>query len=262
MKFFIRSACAFVALAMLGACSPARTGVVDGALATNLRPSIVVKANAPFALAASGRVWASPASDEMLRDNHASFDFAVYADPSAASIEKFAYAAVVRLEDDAKWRFAPQGHKLPGQLGGMKRMDPAMREGRMYTLHVPSQGDWSSELLQANGMDVPEVWLAKRWVFSLDIGGRALAEYREPWPADMDVPQPDAMWMRDADAAYLRAFDLRAQEAFTFGTDSVDFSAVAQPASQWKKTAAAPDVEALVGKVMRNMQDNDDFKFP
>ncbi|MDL2210174.1 hypothetical protein LJC26_05165, partial [Desulfovibrio sp. OttesenSCG-928-O18] len=118
MRSFTRVLCLVCAVVLLGACSPARTGVVDGTLTTNLRPAINIKANSPFALADSGRVWAFPLSEEMTRGNSATFDFAVYTDKSASPAGRLAYAAIIRLEDDTNWVFVPQGHKLPGMFGG------------------------------------------------------------------------------------------------------------------------------------------------
>lgn len=241
---------------LLGSCSAARTGVIDGTLTTNLRPAISIAANAPFALAGSGRVWAYPFSKEMARGIAASFDFAVYTDKSVSPADRFAYAAIIRLDDDANWVFVPQGHGLPGMFAGRKRVEPASREGSLYSLHVNSRGDWASELLQANGTETPEAWLAKRWVFSLDKGVRAMAEYREPWPQDLDVPGSGIMPLRDPQAEFLRDFERRALEAFTFGTEFGDFSGVAQAGQAWIMPRSGPDIEKLVGEVMRVMHDD------
>ena len=248
----------FAASLLLAACSPARTGVVNGTLSTNLRPAISITANAPFTVADSGRIWVSPKTDMVLGALNASFDYAVFTDASVSPAAKFAYAAIIRLDDVEHWNFVPQGKTLPGSFGARKKVEPASREGAMYTLHVPSAGDWASELLVTNGTATPEAWIAKRWLFSLDSGFRALAEYREPWPADFEVPDADIILLRDAQADFLRAFERRAVAAFTFEPALGEFTA-APPASAWQNAPLHPDVAKLAGEIIYVDHSADDY---
>lgn len=261
MKLYTRIFVSLCAVLLLGACSAARNGVVNGRLGTNLRPAISIEANAPFALADSGRVWSGILSDSMHPNNNASVDYAVYTDAAASPAQRFAYAAIIRLGNDVDWEFVPQGHRLPGMFGPQKKVEPANREGSLYSLYVRSQGDWASDLLQANDVSVPELWLAKRWVFSLDTGARAMAEYREPWPEDIEIPATEFVLLRESHAAYLDAFERRALAVFSFGSDMTDFSGAVQEKSTWKKPRTAPDVEALVGEVARVTHGNDGTAF-
>lgn len=257
MKPSIRFVLLAAASLSLFACSPARTGVVNGALTTNLLPPVTIQANAPFALADSGRVWASPrVADDVTADADMSVDYAVYTDPSAPLSARFAYAAIIRFDDPAAWAFVPQGAKLPGSFGQVKPSGPPALEGTMSTLRVPSVGDWAAELLAANGAAVPEQWLAARWIYNLDSGGRAMAEYREPWPEGLEAPDGGIMPLRDRDAEFLRAFENRAAAVFSVDSARGDFSGAPRLTNQWQKPADAPDVVRLVGDIRREYHDD------
>ena len=258
MKSYARLITIVAASFLLSACAGAKTGVLpDGTLSTNLRPAVSIKANAPFALADAGRVWASPKTDMLPGSTDASFDYAVYADPSSSPASVFAYAAILRLTDNESWEFLPQGNGLPGVFGG-RQGEASVRSGYIYTLHVPASNDWASELLAANGVTVPEAWIAKRWLFSLDTDARALAEYREPWPEGLDVPGgSDVMLLGESQAAFLRDFERRAVAAFSFAPVPGNFENVVPRVSAWKKAPVLPNVEKLMGDVIQKDFGND-----
>lgn len=249
MKPYARIFAVFFASLLFAACSAGRTGVVGGVLTTNQRPAISIAVKAPFTLADCGRVWASPRTMEVPGSVTASFDYAVYTDGTVSPAAKIAYAAIIRLEDAERWNFVPQGNTLPGSFGVRQGAGPVDRAGALYTLHVPAAGDWASELLAANGTAVPHAWIAKRWLFSLDKGTRAMAEYREPWPADLDVPQTDLMLLSASNAEFLKAFETRALAVFSFDTAVGDFSGPA-PTSGWHASPVPPDVKNLSGDVI------------
>jgi hypothetical protein len=259
MKISTRLMMVFAASLLVAACSPARTGVVNSTLTTNQRPAISIEPQAPLRLADSGRVWVSPRTDVVPGMATASFDYAVYTDPAASASSVLAYAAIIRLEDRDRWMFAPQGKALPGSFGNGKKFQEVCREGFLYTLHVPGAGDWVSELLTANGKAVPEAWIAKRWVFSLDSELRGLAEYREPWPADFDVPALDIVLLRPEHADFLREFDSRAQAAFGFSPESQEFSGP-PPSAAWTAAPVHPDVARLVGEVLAVDNSGNDYE--
>lgn len=246
------------AAAALAACSPARTGVVDGTLTTNVRPGMAITANKPLEFVSGGRTWSTIKANGTTATSNASFDYALFVDPAVPPAEKFACAAFVRLEENTAWFFVPQGNNLPGQFGPATPALPASREGRIYTLHVPSENDWASDVLRENGQTPPKAWLVQRWVFSLESDVRAMAEYREPWPASFDVPQSEFMPLRDADAGRLRDFAKRARAAFSFEDTTAEFIAAPQAGRAWNTPRAAPDVPRLVGEVIYITQGGDE----
>ncbi len=250
MKTYSRASIVFFTCLLLAACSPARTGTVNGTLTTNVRPAITISANAPFVLADSGRVWVSPKTDALPGAADATFDYAVYRDPAVSPAQRLAYASIIRFEDMESWNFVSLG-RLPDSFGGKKPAGVAGRGGFIYTLCVPAVGDWASDLLAANGVEPPEAWMAQRWVIDLDKGARAIAEYREPWPAVMDVPESDILLIGDKDHTLLRAFEQRALAAFAFSTDRGDFAGAAAESSAWQKPLSQPDVARLAGDIIR-----------
>jgi hypothetical protein len=251
MKLHFRTVFLLFAVGALAACSPARTGVINDTLTTTYKPGLAITTNKPLALASSGKIWAPVKGDDIAAISSAIFDYALYVDPTVSPAEKFAYAAFIRLEDKARWMFQPQGHGLPGQFGAGKSVLPEGREGKIYTLHVPSQNDWASDVLRENGHTPPEAWLVKLWVYSLDSDARAMAEYREPWPEYFEVPSSDIMLLNDTSADFLRNFEKRAVAAFVFDATSADFSGVPQSAPAWKTPRVDPDAERLVGDIIR-----------
>lgn len=256
MKTLFHLLAVFSASLLLAACSPARTGVVNGTLTTNVRPAVSISANAPFVLADSGRLWLSPVTNAVPGLADASFDYAVYTDPSVSPASRFAYAAIIRLQDMETWNFTPQ-RSLPGAFGAKQRTARIAHGGFMYTLHVPSGhadaalgGDWASDLLAANGVTPPSAWIAKRWVYDVDRGARAIAEYREPWPADLDVPEEDLLLVGSEDLEFLRDFERRALAAFSMTADIGDFPGIPETRTAWKRPASLPDAVRLAGDIV------------
>lgn len=250
MNTYSRASMVFFVCLLLAACSPARTGVVNGTLTTNVRPAVTIRANAPFVLADSGRIWVSPTTDSLLGAADATFDYAVYRDPALSPAQRFAYASIIRFEDMESWNFVSLG-RLPGSFGAIKPVDLVGRGGFIYTLYVPSAGDWASDMLANNGVEPPEAWIAQRWVIDLDKGARALAEYREPWPATMDVPASDILLIGDKDHMFLRNFEQRAIAAFSFSLERGDFTDAAAQSSTWQRSSLHPDVARLAGEIIR-----------
>lgn len=251
MKTYTRMAAILAASVLLAACGGQKTGVLNNTLTTNLKPAITITAHAPFAMMDAGRVWAAPKTDVTPGMADTSFDYAVYASPSVPVSTAFAYAAIIRLDAGDKWEFVPKGNRIQGSFGARKKVAPANRDGAVYTLHVPSEGDWASALLTENGHAVPEAWIAKRWMFSLDSSSRAVAEYREPWPAGLDVPEDDIMLLRESHAVFLQEFETRAFAAFSFDTSVGDFGETSPQVSSWKKSPVPPNVERLAGDVIQ-----------
>lgn len=258
MKTYARMVAILAASILLAACGAQRTGVLNNTLTTNVKPAITITAHAPFAVVDAGRVWAVPKTDVTPGMADTSFDYAVYASPTASVSTAFAYAAILRLDDSANWEFVPKGSRIQGSFGARKKVEPAKRDGAVYTLHVPPAGDWASALLAENGHAIPEAWIAKRWMFSLDSASRAVAEYREPWPAGLEVPESDIMLLRESHAVFLQEFEKRAFAVFSFDTSTSDFGETPPRVSTWKRSPVSPNVERLAGDVIqvdRSMSD-------
>ncbi|MDR3073937.1 MAG: hypothetical protein LBV01_04325, partial [Deltaproteobacteria bacterium] len=102
-----------------------------------------------------------------------------------------------------------------------------------------------------------EAWLAKRWIFSLTNDARAMAEYREPWPDGLEIPESEVMLLHDAQAEFLRAFERRALAAFSFGGERGEFSGAPKAKPSWNVPESLPDVEKLVGEVLRRQDGRD-----
>lgn len=231
------------------ACSPARTGVIGSTLTTNERTAISITANPPLTLADAGKVWAVPKSNMMTTFGNASFDYAIYTEKGVSPATRMACAAIIRLTDKERWAFQPQTN-IPGTFGRETVPDYDGRDGRGYTLRVTAAGDWVSDVLAVNGTTPPQTWLAKRWVFVLEQNVRAIAEYREAWPENLEAPGGrDVTLLRDRDVEALRAFENRAEKAFRFSADEGIFTGAPQ-ASTWVMPRTDPDVAALAGEVM------------
>lgn len=258
MKIFCRTLAVTVASLAVLSCSGAKTGVTPaGVLTTNQRPAMAITVNAPMTLLDGGRLWVSPKTDMLPGAADATFDYGLYAVPGTSPAAAFAYAAIIRLNDRENWEFVPQGPTLPGSFGSRRAASGV--DGYSYTVHVSSQGDWAAELLAANGVSVPEAWIAKRWLFSLDRDLRALAEYREPWPADLDVPDSDLVLLREKHAAFLRAFDSRAAAVFSFSAGPGDFDGASPRVSAWNRAPVLPAVSKLAGDVIRRENNWDNY---
>ena len=260
MRAYTRSTLMFLACLSLWACAPSRTGVVNGMLTTNVRPAIGVTANKPFTLADSGRIYAQPETNVNTAVANATFDYAVYTDPAVSPAERMAYAAIIRLEESDAWAFFPDAGKLPNSFGATRAPDFTGREGDVYTLCIPAEGDWASALVTANGAKSPAQWLAARWVFITDTDTKAIAEYREVWPEGLETPTTDMMLLYDKDAEYLRAFEKRARTVFSFDSSPGDFSSYAPASPRWNLPRMDPNIPALAGEIMslENSDSNSD----
>lgn len=251
MKTYARMGAIFAVSVLLAACGARQTGVLHNTLTTNVKPAITITAHAPFAVVDAGRVWTVPKTDVTPGMADTSFDYAVYASPAAPVSSAFAYAGIIRLDAGDMWEFVPKGNRIQGSFGARKKVEPVNRDGAVYTLRVPAEGDWASALLAENGHAIPEAWIAKRWMFSLDSASRAVAEYREPWPAGLDVPESDIMLLRESHAVFLQEFEKRAFAVFSFDTSIGDFSETAPRVSTWKRSPVQPNVERLAGDVIQ-----------
>ena len=250
MLAYSRSLLLAVVLVLPLACAPARTGVVGNTLSTNAAPTISLTAEPPLSLAGHGRLWVSPSSDVMGDPALASFDYALYTDPSAGPVQRFAYAAIVRLADDGNWYFEPQSGKYSYPFSRNTGSGSDDFEWTAQTLVIPSAQDWPSAVWQVNGRQVPKTWLAKRWTASMDLGTRAVAEYREAWPQCLNA-DADLGALSGKEGECLSEFNKRAEGAFAVSNVPANFAATPASPSTLALPEDMPNTGKLVGSVKR-----------
>ncbi len=252
MLSYLRLTFLIAILAFAAACSPIRTGVTGNTLTSNAAPAVSVTANPPLTMAGHGRLWITPEGDVMGSTALASFDYAIYADTASGPVPRFAYAAIARLTDRDNWHFEPQSWKQAGALS-MHRAEiaPVGLAWTAQTLLVPSANDWPSDVWRTNKRDVPETWLVKRWIASLDDDMRLVAEYREALPQCLEAVSPDLVLMSGKESDCLSAFNQRAEKVFSVRPEATDLNAAPAPASNLALPASAPNTANLMGKVQR-----------
>ena len=250
MSLFSRCCILAAITVLLGACSPARTGVSGSTLTMNTTPGIRITAAAPFSPTDHGSLWVTPRTDSMTDSPLASFTYAVYA--NSAQPDAVAYAAIVTLSDAVNWGFTPQPQKLPFSFGPLHPVAEHGLFGSVQNLCIPASSDWASEFLQAKGAKTPGAWLAQRWVYDLGQGIRAIAEYREPKPDWLDASSRDILLVDEKDLTALREFQKRATVVFTASPLSGDN--IIQPVLVERPI---PDVATLAGEITRTDRGGD-----
>lgn len=238
-----------LALAMLSGCSPARTGLTGNTLSTNTRPAISITANEPLQPMASGRLWITMANNrDMLRSSTAAFNYAVFSEPNGSGlVTRHAHATLTQLNDDMNWRFQPDTWRESNAFTFSRNSALEGYRWTMQTLRVPSRGDWFSDLWVANGREVPEVWLAKRWGALLNNSNKAVLEYREPWPDCLEAVDMDLLIISGDGAACLSGFNSRAANAFTTAAENAPLSDTPPASVLTIMPAGSPDSLRLVG---------------
>lgn len=240
-----------LALAVLSGCSPAQTGLTGNTLSTNTRPAISITANEPLQPVASGRLWVSMANNrDLFRNSTAAFNYAVFSEPGGSGlVTRHAHATITRLNDNMSWRFQPDTWRESNAFTFSRNSPLEGYRWTMQTLRVPSQGDWFSDMWVANGREVPEVWLAKRWGALLNDSNKAVLEYREPWPDCLEAVDTDLLLISGDSAACLSGFNSRAANAFTTAAANTPLEGT-QPASVLTiMPASSPNTLRLVGEV-------------
>lgn len=244
------------ALAALVSCSAdaARTGVVGNTLTTNVRPYVSVRLDTAFTLLGAGKTLLAAKTDITTDEAAVWLHYAMFAaDAGDGPQKRFAWTAVARLETPKAWRFQPGG-TFPGAFSAnVPGLEPAFAgQWSGSLLRITADGDWTSGVLAENAQAAPNAWLAARWILHLNDATKVLAEYREPWPEDID-PQnmADPRFLRDAALDYFDAFTRRAKAAFTVTKDKGDFKTASEtPLPHFALPRSRPVVAQLIGEVV------------
>ena len=233
-------------LLLLAACTPARTGVVDGSLASTLYPPISVEVDSSLVLHGHGREWVTLATNLLTTRPLGSFDYAVYSGGGAEGpVTRHAHVIFLRPENTWTWVFVPESQ---GMLGALYYRQTAM-DGMTVTeqiMPVSAKGDWLSALWRANGREVPERWLARRFSATPDRALRVVAEYREPWPACL--PE-DAASRLLVPGECLEDFLQNSGDIFTFIRSVRDADAIVSAPSGLKTPEISPNTRKLAGEL-------------
>lgn len=248
MRRFLHNCRLLLAACLITACTPARTGVIGNTLTTNIKPEISITGLSPLILRASGRL--RPNSGMASTTDSADFtvDYAVFTDKDADT--RFAYAAIVRIDNEGRWFFHP-----PAPFDEAFAVSDRMIGGFSWStqmLRLSSGKDWASgvrEDLEGVSSGTPEFWLAKRWVAHLTDTARAVMEYREPWPEAVQVMGTNTVVLSDSAAAFLQQFDARADAAFLVEKKRGEFDKNT-PQPKTAKPRIPVNVAAMAGTVM------------
>ena len=245
------------AACLLTACTPARTGVIGNTLTTNVKPAISITGQSSFVVKAHGTLRPETATDNATAREMVVFDYAFFADKTPSettSANRFAYAAIARVSTPKAWRFQPPA-KADGALSAKT---VTIKEVAFFEqiLRVASQDDWGSEVWEENGNSVPRYWLAKRWVAHLNDEVRAVMEYREEWPAEMNAVSEDLIILNGNAGKALLAFNKRADAAFSVEKREGDFAGTQTPPSEYSVSSKSPNITKLVGEVVTTGNDS------
>lgn len=254
MRRLLISIC-LLATGALCACTAARTGTVGNTLTTNTRPQVSLTANAPLQRASSGTLWVvGTNSARSMNPPMVELSYALFAQGAPdqnGPVTASAHAFIMRLPDE-NWHFSPDSwpHFQVLPFGGTASAGNLPWPGRL--LRVPAEGDWISDMWKANGRDVPEFWLAKRWAETLGETAKGVMEYREPWPEGLDETM-----VFGKGAEQLAEFVKRADAAFTMTTEYTGLPETA-PANSLTLPALQPDTLRLVGDIDATDRGNSD----
>ena len=248
MSRFFQSFRMFLAAFLVTACTPSRTGVMENALTTNVKPLITITGLAPLTVQGQGKVWADAETDRLTTQQTVSFDYAIFADAVSGPVSRFGFAAIARVSQPEMWRFEPTADPAGNFAASEIQVDGI--EFMVNLMRTASAKDWPSDVWRENGRDVPEIWLAKRWTAHLNDGVRAVAEYREAWPAGLKSISAQAVIPGGSEGQYLADFITRADAAFRMekkgGTFPKGFS---DKTTGLRIPRTLPDITRLVGRV-------------
>lgn len=250
MRRLFQSLRLLLAACLLTACTPARTGVIGNTLTTNVKPEISITGQDPLVIRASGRLRPNSGMATTSDSADFTFDYAFFTESNAE--KRFAYAAIVRIDNEGQWLFQPPA-RFDGAFGVSERMVGGF-QWSIQLLRVSSDKDWASGVWSdvnggAPASETPEFWLAKRWITHLNSATRAVMEYREPWPGNLAVLGQDTVLVSDSAAAILQQFDARAEAAFLVEKKRGEFDKNA-PQPQATKPRIPINIAKLVGTII------------
>ena len=246
MRPFFRSLRLLFPAILLTTCTPARTGVIGNTLTTNVKPRISITGQAPWTVAAHGRF--SPYSGPTTTTEKAilEYNYVFYTDSRHS--DRFAHAAIVKIEHGGKWNFQPPGRFDDAFLDGSELRDGI--QWSVQTLRISNADDWPGSVWEDAGNPPHRIWLAKRWIAHLDSTTRAIMEYREAWPENMPVLSSTMPILSDSAGTALRAFDERADAVFLAEKKAGDFSGQPAPDRRQATFRIQPDIPKLLGNVI------------
>ncbi|CAK7062761.1 MAG: hypothetical protein DELT_01494 [Desulfovibrio sp.] len=245
-----------LAACVLTACTPARTGVIGNTLTTNVKPPISITGLESLTVKAHGVLRPETATDNATAREMVTFNYAFYADKAPAAdipANRFAYAVIARISTPKAWRFQPPSkadEALSARnitVGGIAFFEQILR--------VPSENDWGSGVWRKNGKNVPRYWLAKRWTAHLNDEVRAVMEYREEWPTEINAFSRDLLIVSGNAGQALADFNKRADAAFTVEKREGDFNKGQTPPSEYAVPENAPVIRKLIGEVVTTGND-------
>ena len=224
----------------------------------------------PLTLAAYGSTTAQVPTDVVLKAT-GRFTYALFLDEKEQAPSAMVHALTVDLPLRG-WRWEMETWARPESLAYAKRQEG----GNYWTVQIMpviAATDWFSELLQVNGRETPDFWLAKRWSSTPQEITRVVAEYREPAPACMQKRLREA-----ASSADSNSFPLKGKELWRDCTEEVEaFSRRADAAVALDKAdmvpgqallplqqrpSKAPDMGKLAGRAENELKGRSDSSYP
>lgn len=247
---------------VVAACSPSRTGMNGNTLTTNARPYVSMTANAPLALQGTGRLWISGEVTSKLSTPLVSLDYALFSDNASGPVTNSAHIFLAKIQDSTAWYFTPDSWPLCGIVASGLTLGADVLPWPSRIIKTPAAGDWISEMWRANGRNVPEYWIVKRWAAILDSDTKAIMEYREPWPDCLEEYLPGSIMFSGDNGQCLHHFLKRSAEAFSVGFEPAAFPNGSSLPPGLKPSGTMPATKNLIGEISRYAAggDNDSWE--
>lgn len=179
--------------AFLPACSGKKQGATSQGFFASGRANINISVTGRQSLTANGTRTVGVPSDNMLPVN-AKLDYAVFTEEEDGPIKRHTHILLGELSRSG-WRWEMETWGLPETIS----YDKMRKSGKDWTeqiFPVAASADWFSSLYTANGREVPEFWLAKRWSATPETHIRVVIEYREPAPVCI-VPTLETLYAQE-----------------------------------------------------------------
>lgn len=249
-----------VALAFTAGCTPRHEIASSRSLYVSGRADFNISVKENMTLAAAARFSTFVPSDVTTQPS-GRLRYALFTDNPEGPVTRHAHVLMCELPRE-QWEWEKETWAKPEALSYEKDR----QAGKYWTIQmfpVFSSQDWFSKLWQANGREIPDFWLARRWSSTPEDYLRIVAEYREPAPLCMRERLADAarkeqqggiplkgkeLWRGCDDE--IREFTARADAAFIFDRSGNMPSPESAPLSVLP--AGNPDMAKLVGKAEYN----------
>ena len=239
-----------------GGCTPRQEIASSRSLHVGGRADFTISTAQDMGLASSGLLFAPVPSDVTTKPS-GRFRYALFSDAAEGPVKRQAHIIFSELPAQ-QWQWEPETWAKPESLSYAKDRTA----GKYWTLQlfpVFSSQDWFSTLWQANGRDIPDFWLAKRWSATPEDDVRIVAEYREPAPECMRERLQDAAGKKQQGVISVKGKDLwhnckeeiedfvsRADAAFIF--DKAQSTPALENPPLTAMPSESPNMSKLVGK--------------